>query len=227
MRWLAITLAAAATATAAPAAAQSYGYGYGSQPYQGSDFDWRRCHQNESAAACRNRLQQRRDTRYGDYRYDYSRDYPRDSVNYGYNSAYEYYSDSRTYSQGHPYSGSGYYGGSSGYYGNGGYYGGQGSYGSGGYYGGSSGYYGQQPYGQGGYYGGSSGYDSGAALALTVLGVALGAQILGSLDDRDHYDRNRHDRSWRDWCRDRYSSFDWSSGTYMGADGYRRYCRRY
>jgi hypothetical protein len=214
MRWLTITLAAAATALATPAAAQSYGYGNGySQPYQGTDFDWRRCHQNESAAACRNRLQQRRDTRYGDYRYDYSRDYPRDSVNYGYNSAYEYYSDSRTYSQGYPYSGGGYSGGSSGY-------------GTGGYYGGSSGYSGQ-PYGQGGYYGGSSGYDSGAALALTVLGVALGVQILGSLDDRDHYDRNRHDRDWRDWCRDRYSSFDWSSGTYMGNDGYRRYCRRH
>ena len=222
MRWLAITLAAAATATAAPAAAQSYGYGY-SQPYQGSDFDWRRCHQNESAAACRNRLQQRRDTRYGDYRYDYSRDYPRDSVNSGYGSVYEYYADSARYGERYPY-----YGGSSGYYGNGGYGGSSGYYGgSQGYYGGSSGYYGY-PYGQGGYYGGGSysGYDSGAALALTVLGVALGAQILGSLDDRDYYERNRHDRSWRDWCRDRYNTFDWSSGTYMGNDGYRRYCRR-
>ena len=36
-------------------------------------------------------------------------------------------------------------------------------------------------------------------LALTVLGVAWGVQILGSLDYRVHYDRNRHDRDWRDW----------------------------
>lgn len=203
MRWLAISLAAAATATAAPAVAQSYGYGqqtygYGSYGYSqqgyGSDFDWRRCHTNESPAACRNRLQQRRDTRYGDYRYDYHRDYPRDGVNYGYNSAYEYYADQRVYQPGYPYAG-GSYG-----YPYGGYYGNSGSY---------------------------RGYDSGASLALTVLGVALGVQILGSLDDQDHYYRNRDDRSWREWCRDRYRTFDWTSGTYVANDGYRRYCRRY
>ena len=211
MRWLALSLAVAATAAAAPAAAQSYGYGYSqpySQPYYGSDFDWRRCHTNESPAACRNRLQQRRDTRYGDYRYDYSRDYPRDSVNYGYGSVYEYYADSTRYGERYPYYGSPGYGS---YYGNGQYYGGQSGY-----------------YGNGGYYGGSySGYDSGTALALAVLGVALGVQILGTNEDRDHYYRYRDDRQWREWCRDRYSSFDWSSGTYLANDGYRRYCRRY
>ena len=221
MRWLALSLAVAATAAAAPAAAQTYGYGYGySQPYQGSDFDWRRCHTNESAAACRNRLQQRRDTRYGDYRYDYSRDYPRDNATYGYGSVYEYYADSARYGE-YPYYGGygqgGYY--SNGYYGNqGGYYGNQGSYYGNGYYG--NGYYGN------GYGGSYRGYDSGAALALTVLGVALGAQILGTLDDRDHYYRYRDDRQWREWCRDRYNTFDWSSGTYLSSDGYRRYCRR-
>lgn len=207
MRWLAPTLATAAVALATPAAAQTYGYGYsyGYGQTPGWDFDYRRCNPGESAAACRNRLQQRRDTRYGDYRYDYSRDYPRDRANYGYNSYEEYarrYGDSRYYyGQGYPYYGQSY------------------PYSGGGYYGYERGYYGN------GYYGG--GYDAGTALALTVLGTALGVQILGTLDDRDHYYRHRDDRSWREWCRDRYRTFDWSSGTYLHEDGYRRYCRRW
>lgn len=208
MRTLISALAVgAALLTAAPAAAQSY-----SGDYRIND-DWRQyCHRDESAAACRNRLQQRRDTRYGDYPFDYRQDYPRDLAPYaGY---YEERGDyvRRQHDQSY-----------------GGYDRGYGDYGYD-----QRGYYDERTYGggyydqRGGGYGGDYGYrdDSGAALALLVLGVALGVQILGTDDDRRHYDRWGHDRDWQDWCRNRYRGFDWRSGTYQSDDGYRRYCRR-
>lgn len=71
------------------------------------------------------------------------------------------------------------------------------------------------------------GGDVAAAVALSVLGQALGVDIRGSVGDRDHYYRYRDDRAWHDWCRSRYRSYDYRSGTYMTRDGYRRYCRRY
>lgn len=69
--------------------------------------------------------------------------------------------------------------------------------------------------------------DVGTAVALAVLGQALGVNIVGQWSDRDHYHRYRSDRRWHDWCRSRYRSYDYRSGTYMHSDGYRRYCRRY
>jgi hypothetical protein len=68
--------------------------------------------------------------------------------------------------------------------------------------------------------------DAGAAVAGAVLGFALGAAITGSRDDYDYYNRYRNDRGYRDYCRNRYRSFDPYSGTYDAGDGYRRYCRR-
>lgn len=80
-------------------------------------------------------------------------------------------------------------------------------------------------YGYGRYYDG--GVSGETALALSILGTALGVNILGTYDDRSYYDRYRYDDNWRRWCSQRYNSFDWRSGTYMHSDGYRRYCRMY
>lgn len=220
MRWLALTLAASTVALAAPAAAQSYGYGYSQPGYgqygygqsgYGSDFDYRRCYNGENEGACRDRLRREAEQadrsryaqgydpygRYGDYnRYGYGSG---GYSQYGYDygrSGRQPYYDPRSYGYNGGYYGNGYNGG---YYGNG--------------------------YG-GGYYGGGYGRDTGSTLALVVLGVALGAQVLGSMDDRDYWDRHRHDDDYRNWCRRQYSSFDWNSGTYLFGDGTRRYCRR-
>ncbi len=68
--------------------------------------------------------------------------------------------------------------------------------------------------------------DSGAAVAAGILGFILGAAIAGSDTDREYYYAHRHDHGWRDRCYASYrSSFDYDSGTYLGRDGYRHYCR--
>jgi len=67
--------------------------------------------------------------------------------------------------------------------------------------------------------------DDGAAIAAGVLGFALGAAIAGSANDRDYYRSRRSDRAWLASCSSRYRSFDPASGTYLGFDGYRHYCR--
>lgn len=218
MRWLIPTLAAAATVIALPATAQTYGYGYGygqsgygyGQSDYGYDFDYRRCYSNESRSACRDRLQRQsgqRDDGWG---------YPRYNRNYGDAGRYGDYGRYQDYGRYGDYN---RYGGS--YDQRGGYYDQRGGYDQG-YYG-NNGYYGGGYYDQRGDYGG---YD-GASVALTILGIALGSQILGSLDDRDYWDRNRHDDGYNDWCRRQYSSYDWNSGTYRHQDGSRRYCRRW
>jgi len=67
---------------------------------------------------------------------------------------------------------------------------------------------------------------AGAAIVGGILGFALGAAIAGSQNDRSYYDSHRGDRNWVNRCRSRYRSFDASTGTYLGNDGYRRYCRQ-
>jgi hypothetical protein len=67
---------------------------------------------------------------------------------------------------------------------------------------------------------------SGAAIAGGILGFILGAAIVGSSSDRDYYNHHRNDRGWRTRCRSAYSNFDYRTGTYVGPDGYRRYCTR-
>ncbi|MBN8553280.1 MAG: hypothetical protein J0L52_10345 [Caulobacterales bacterium] len=218
MRWLAVSLASAAMATAVPVAAQTYGYGYGQSGY-GSDFDYRRCYSGEREDACRERLR-RESQRYDGSRYGSSYGYGQS----GYDNRYGYGQSGYDNRYGYGQSGYGYdrYN-RQGYYGNNTY--GGGYYGNG--YGYSGGSYGGYGYGyNGGSYGGGYGRNDGTGLALTILGIALGAQILGSLDDRDYWDRHRHDDDYRNWCRRQYSSFDWNSGTYAYGDGTRRYCRR-
>ena len=68
--------------------------------------------------------------------------------------------------------------------------------------------------------------ESGAAIALGILGFVLGAAIAGSSHDRDYYEAHRYDHGWRTRCQTTYPSFDYSSGTYLGRDGYRHYCVR-
>jgi hypothetical protein len=67
---------------------------------------------------------------------------------------------------------------------------------------------------------------SGAAIAGGILGFMLGAAIAGSNQDRDYYNTHRSDGGWRARCAKAYRSFDYSSGTYLGSDGYRHYCTR-
>lgn len=68
--------------------------------------------------------------------------------------------------------------------------------------------------------------DSGAAIAGSILGFALGAAIAGSSSDHDYYVAHRYDRGWRARCRASYPAFDYGTGTYLGDDGYRHYCVR-
>jgi len=67
---------------------------------------------------------------------------------------------------------------------------------------------------------------TGAAIAGGIIGFALGAAIAGSNSDRDYYNSHRNDRDWQSRCRASYSNFDPRTGTYVGQDGYRRYCTR-
>lgn len=199
-----------------------------------SQQDWRSsCYRGESYTDCQRRLSYGNQQYGGGYGGSYSGGYGS-----GYNSGSGYggsYSggsdrDPRYYAPGGYYDryvqGGGYNNGS-GYnngYGSGGYNSG---YGSGGY---------NSGYGSGGYSGYNTGYGYNdgrynqnqtdwGSIAGAVLGVALGVAIIGSLDDRDDYDRYRDDRRYRDHCRSRYNSYDGDSGTYLGNDGYRRYCR--
>ena len=93
--------------------------------------------------------------------------------------------------------------------------------------------YGNSPRG-GGYY--NRGYgdrryrdgyrrDDGTAIAAGVVGLALGAAIAGSANQRAYARSQRGGSAWIENCSRRYRSFDPASGTYMGFDGNRHYCR--
>jgi choline dehydrogenase-like flavoprotein len=68
--------------------------------------------------------------------------------------------------------------------------------------------------------------NGGAAVAGGILGFVLGAAIAGSQDDQNYYNSHRNDRRWRNRCRSAYHGWDDRSGTYIGDDGYRHYCRQ-
>ncbi|MEO8384274.1 MAG: BA14K family protein [Betaproteobacteria bacterium] len=67
--------------------------------------------------------------------------------------------------------------------------------------------------------------DNDSAIAAGFLGLILGAAIAGSSNDRDYARSRLADQDWIASCSRRYKSFDRSSGTYLGYDGYRHYCR--
>lgn len=62
------------------------------------------------------------------------------------------------------------------------------------------------------------------ALMAGIIGFTMGAAILGSQQEAQQA-RSRN-RSWDASCSRRYRSYDRSSGTYLGYDGYRHYCVR-
>ena len=72
---------------------------------------------------------------------------------------------------------------------------------------------------------GSTRRDDSSALAAGFLGFVLGAAIAGSANDRSYATTRLSDQSWTANCTRRYRSFDARSGTYLGFDGYRHYCR--
>jgi hypothetical protein len=67
--------------------------------------------------------------------------------------------------------------------------------------------------------------DDSAAVAAGFLGLALGAAIAGSANERSYAETHRGEAAWIASCQQRYRSFDPASGTYLGFDGYRHYCR--
>jgi hypothetical protein len=67
---------------------------------------------------------------------------------------------------------------------------------------------------------------AGAAVAGAVIGFILGTAIAGSTSDRDYYNAHKNDRDWHNRCASTYQGYDSRTGTYVGPDGYRRYCTR-
>jgi hypothetical protein len=65
-----------------------------------------------------------------------------------------------------------------------------------------------------------------AAVAGGIIGFILGTAIAGSTSDRDYYNAHRNDRDWNNRCASAYQGYDSRTGTYVGPDGYRRYCTR-
>lgn len=67
---------------------------------------------------------------------------------------------------------------------------------------------------------------AGAAVAGGIIGFILGTAIAGSNNDRDYYNAHKNDRDWHNRCASAYQGYDSRTGTYVGPDGYRRYCTR-
>jgi len=62
-----------------------------------------------------------------------------------------------------------------------------------------------------------------SALIAGIIGFALGAAIVGSLEDADR--ARSADTTFDDACARRYRTYDRASRTYLGNDGLRHYCR--
>lgn len=67
---------------------------------------------------------------------------------------------------------------------------------------------------------------AGAAVAGGIIGFILGTAIAGSNSDRDYYNAHKNDRDWHNRCASAYQGYDPRTGTYVGPDGFRRYCTR-
>jgi hypothetical protein len=67
--------------------------------------------------------------------------------------------------------------------------------------------------------------DESDAVAAGFLGFVLGAAIAGSTAEQDNARNRMNDQNWANSCSRRYRSYDPRSGTYLGNDGYRHYCR--
>ncbi len=68
--------------------------------------------------------------------------------------------------------------------------------------------------------------DSTAGLiAGVILGFALGAAVVDTMEEQQRAEARLNDPGWIAYCARRYASFDPYTGTYLGADGLRHYCR--
>ncbi|MBL8543085.1 MAG: BA14K family protein [Hyphomonadaceae bacterium] len=69
-------------------------------------------------------------------------------------------------------------------------------------------------------------HDSAAGLIVgMILGFALGAAVVDSQEQQTYATSRLNDPGWIAYCARRYSSFDPYTGTYLGNDGLRHYCR--
>ncbi|MBY0563222.1 MAG: BA14K family protein [Hyphomonadaceae bacterium] len=69
-------------------------------------------------------------------------------------------------------------------------------------------------------------HDSAAGLVLgVILGFALGAAVVDSQEQQTYATSRLNDPGWIAYCARRYRSFDPYTGTYLGYDGLRHYCR--
>ena len=62
-------------------------------------------------------------------------------------------------------------------------------------------------------------------IAGVILGFALGAAVADSQERQSYAQSHMDDQAWMESCRRRYRSFDPDTGTYLGYDGLRHYCR--
>lgn len=66
-------------------------------------------------------------------------------------------------------------------------------------------------------------HDDSSALIAGIVGFALGAAIVGSMEQADHARTAGGD--WDSYCARKYRSYDRRSRTYLGGDGLRHYCQ--
>ena len=68
--------------------------------------------------------------------------------------------------------------------------------------------------------------NSAAGLILgVILGFALGAAVVDSQEQQNYATSRLNDPGWIAYCARRYRSFDPYTGTFLGNDGLRHYCR--
>lgn len=66
-------------------------------------------------------------------------------------------------------------------------------------------------------------YDDSSALAAAIIGFALGAAIVGSMQQAER--ARTADADWDSYCARKYRSYDRRSRTYLSFDGLRHYCQ--
>jgi hypothetical protein len=69
-------------------------------------------------------------------------------------------------------------------------------------------------------------YDSALGIiAGTLLGFAIGSAVVDSQEQQQYATSRLNDPGWVAYCARRYRTFDPYTGTYLGSDGLRHYCR--
>jgi hypothetical protein len=58
-----------------------------------------------------------------------------------------------------------------------------------------------------------------------ILGFALGAAVVDSQQQQQYAESRLNDPGWIAYCARKYRTFDPYTGTYLGSDGLRHYCR--